>query len=926
MRYVRRQKAWILAALVLLIGGTYSGVPLGQRAAAQQPNAVERDFFFANGEKVSVAIALDQIGVLAGDGVSAGRIKELAASRGLQLLREFPGGIFILGLREAQDRASLVKLARELEQQSERLIVRAGLVATPPEAEAPLIFSDEFISEFDPTLDPREIEAINNAYGVEIVMENPFVNNQYLLRVTEASAGDSLAIANRYEQDGKVSFSHPDFVRVVIEREIIPNDPLFANQWHHRNAGASGGTVDADADTSRAWDMTTGSAGVVIAVIDGGFDATHPDLVANFWANPGEVAGNGIDDDGNSFVDDVIGWDFTGCASSPGTSCGDNTLAGGSHGTAVAGVAAARGNNALGVSGACPQCRLMLLRQGGSFFADGLAFGYAQQRGAHIITNSWGYSIGTPVPSNVSSAINNAAALGRGGLGSVILFAMNNGDRNDCIGSAPDISALSNVIAVSAASNQDRKVTESAWGNCMDILAPTHRGYGGGTPFSGTLNIATTDVTGAGGYNNASPVASCPSVEPADRNYTLCFGGTSSATPLAAGVAGLVLSTNGGLTRIEVQRLLQDTADKMQDAAGRYATNTGFSTLATGMATHGYGRINAYDAVRVAAPVAQGGRGGVDVFIRDNRLDWGNTEQPSNMLFEPTRGFLPHWQSVDIKVDALPYQPAPTTSTAFDAFVDENPRSGELNRVYVRVHNRGPVPASGVTVKLHWAFAGTGLPALPPDFWTAFPADSTDTTLVHPLGTQSITNLTYSGSSVAGTAADAAQIVQFNFPGPPIDPAQPEPNHFCLFAVVSSPQDAVEPASTTSLVIDNITPRDNNITHRNVRVEESGRRQEFIEQFYVRNPTERPIRTVLTLGDPRGIPQGWKIELDKFGFNEPFPLQPYEQVLVTLRVALPEPNLEGEVTVTQFQLDNEQPTVVGGMTYQFKPSFQIHYQ
>jgi hypothetical protein len=231
-----------------------------------------------------------------------------------------------------------------------------------------------------------------------------------------------------------------------------------------------------------------------------------------------------------------------------------------------------------------------------------------------------------------------------------------------------------------------------------------------------------------------------------------------------------------------------------------------------------------------------------------------------------------------------------------------------------------------VTVKLHWAFAGTGLPALPPDFWTAFPADSTDTTLVHPLGTQSITNLTYSGSSVAGTAADAAQIVQFNFPGPPIDPAQPEPNHFCLFAVVSSPQDAVEPASTTSLVIDNITPRDNNITHRNVRVEESGRRQEFIEQFYVRNPTERPIRTVLTLGDPRGIPQGWKIELDKFGFNEPFPLQPYEQVLVTLRVALPEPNLEGEVTVTQFQLDNEQPTVVGGMTYQFKPSFQIHYQ
>jgi hypothetical protein len=97
---------------------------------------------------------------------------------------------------------------------------------------------------------------------------------------------------------------------------------------------------------------------------------------------------------------------------------------------------------------------------------------------------------------------------------------MNNGNFDDCIGPNPDISSLPNVIAVSASSNQDRKVTESAWGNCMDILAPTHRGYGGGTPFSGTLNIATTDVTGTGGYNNTNPIASCPSAEPADRNYT----------------------------------------------------------------------------------------------------------------------------------------------------------------------------------------------------------------------------------------------------------------------------------------------------------------------------------------------------------------------------------------------------------------------
>lgn len=134
--------------------------------------------------------------------------------------------------------------------------------------------------------------------------------------------------------------------------------------------------------------------------------------------------------------------------------------------------------------------------------------------------------------------------------------------------------------------------------------------------------------------------------------------------------------------------------------AGDHSTTRGFST-------HGFGRVNAYEGGRLVAPTELGGRGGVDIVLRDNQLDWGNTEQLSSVLFEPIRGFIPHWGSVDIEMDAPPLPPAP------------------------------------VTVKLHWAFGGTALPDLPSDFWTSFPSESADRSSWHPLDVQTITNLEY---------------------------------------------------------------------------------------------------------------------------------------------------------------------------------------
>jgi hypothetical protein len=723
-----------------------------------------------------------------------------------------------------------------------------------------------------------------------------------------------------------VDYAYPNFISVFIDLETIPTDTLFGNQWHLRNTGQGGGTVDADADASMAWDISQGAANTLIAVIEnGGFDMAHPDLTPNLWTNTAEIPANGLDDDGNGFADDINGWDFSGCAAPVATGCGDNNqspAATEDHGTAVAGVAAARGNNGLGVSGACPNCSLLLLRTTysavSSDWAKSLAFGYAQAAGARIITNSWSSSGATP---NTITAINNAAAAGV-----AVFFAAGNTTLDLCTGASQDPRVSSpNVIAVSSSTNQDRKVVWSAVGNCIDILAPSHRGYAATDPYMGTLNVTTTDRTSTNGYNNNSPVTNCPSVEasppPANaRDYTACFGGTSSASPLAAGVAGLVLTVNPGLTRTQVQQLLQDTTDKIEDSAGAYSLTNGRSSPA-GSPTHAFGRINSFEAVRVAAPVVQGGKGGVDIFMRDNRLDWGNTEQPSNTLFEATRGFIGHWRSVDIKVDAPPYAVAPTAAN-FDSFVDETPSAapGVINRVYVRVRNRGPVTAAQVTVKLHWTQFGTALPALPADFWTVFPANSADTSQWHPLNcggtaspTCSVNNLAYSGSSVAGTATDVAQIVQFDFPAPVIDPMLA--NHFCLLAMVDSLQDPISAASKASSVVDFITPTDNNVTHRNYQDLSTDAADSFMERFFVRNPTRERIRTVLRLE----APERWKVDLDHFGFGQPFYLEPGQEVLVTASMSLPAVGERGEITIVQDRFDGKKFVPLGAVTFGLAP-------
>lgn len=184
----------------------------------------------------------------------------------------------------------------------------------------------------------------------------------------------------------QVEWAEPDF-EVMPDRMFTPNDPRFADQWHLHNTGQHGGQVDADVDGPEGWDRARG-ASTVIAVVDDGFDMTHPDLP--IWNNPGESGGgketNGVDDDGNGYIDDYQGWDFGFNDNDPSpASASDN------HGTAVAGIAGAAGDNIIGVSGSATNAKILPVRWAAEagFCSTWAAMLRYAARYSDVVNNSW---------------------------------------------------------------------------------------------------------------------------------------------------------------------------------------------------------------------------------------------------------------------------------------------------------------------------------------------------------------------------------------------------------------------------------------------------------------------------------------------------------------------------------------------------------
>ncbi|GAB4506606.1 MAG: hypothetical protein Fur0017_28590 [Anaerolineales bacterium] len=429
-----------------------------------------------------------------------------------------------------------------------------------------MVVSDEFVAAFRPETSMAEIEAFNAAYGVELV--SPIIGqaNTFVLRITSESSLDALAMANQYHESGFVLFAAPNFVRLVTEEVggagkpnpvgpmFTPNDTYYSpDQWHLHNVGQFGGTTDADIDAPEAWNITLGLPSVVIAVIDEGVDLTHADLYDNM----------------------VTGYDATGLGSA-GAPTGNDA-----HGTAVAGLAAAVGDNSLGVSGVCPNCSIMPIRIayddgfGNWVYTDAWlanAISWAYMNGADILNNSWG---GGSAATVVNTAITDAVTNGRSGLGSVVVFSAGNDNASTVSWPA----SQSNVIAVGASNQCDQRKTPtnntcngfedwwgSNYGSALDVVAPG-------------VWLTSTDITGTAGYNDGSD----PDYT---ADYTGYMNGTSGAAPIVSGVIGLMMSVNSYMPADGLQDLLEQSTDDLSTVGWDNET--------------GYGRVNALNAVQAA--------------------------------------------------------------------------------------------------------------------------------------------------------------------------------------------------------------------------------------------------------------------------------------------------------------------------------------
>ncbi len=255
---------------------------------------------------------------------------------------------------------------------------------------------------------------------------------------------------------------------------VIPNDPSFPDLWGLNNSGQTGGTAGADISAPEAWSTTTGSSGVVVADIDSGVAYDHVDLAANMWHNPGEIAGDGIDNDHNGYIDDVYGIDAVNGDSDPYDDNG--------HGTHTSGTAAAVGNNGIGISGVAWQAGIMALKflgaDGSGYESDAITcidyvVNEKLNHGVNVvaINASWG---GGDYDGLMRDAINAAgasgivfcAAAGNGGLDEI-------GDDNDATPFYPSSYDCANIIAVAATDDNDVLAGFSDYGaTSVDLAAP----------------------------------------------------------------------------------------------------------------------------------------------------------------------------------------------------------------------------------------------------------------------------------------------------------------------------------------------------------------------------------------------------------------------------------------------------------------------
>jgi subtilisin family serine protease len=371
--------------------------------------------------------------------------------------------------------------------------------------------------------------------------------------VTLPAGMDVQAAMDQFRDDPRIEYVEPNY---YMTPTVTPNDAFFGQQWWLNNTGQTvknrAGLAGADMGVMKAWLITQGIRDVIIAVVDTGVDIGHPDIRPNLWVNTGELAGhasldtwqaNGLDDDGNGYKDDIIGWDFHFNTNSP-IDFRDG------HGTHVAGIAAAKGNNVIGVAGVSWKSRIMPLAvqeyaSGGlPISAVANAIIYAELNGAHVINLSLGSTFNSITIRNAINFVRRAV---------IVCAAGNSGADNDIFPHYPSSYPKANLISVAATNSSDQRASFSNYGRfSVDVAAP-------GVDILSTF----TRHINPSGYQFLS--------------------GTSMATPMVSGLAALLLSFDHTLSAREVASIIIRTADVQPTLAGRVLSG---------------GRINAWRALQ----------------------------------------------------------------------------------------------------------------------------------------------------------------------------------------------------------------------------------------------------------------------------------------------------------------------------------------
>lgn len=527
--------------------------------------------YSASGEKVELVYSSDDLGVSTeGNEVATEAVKQVnAATKASRKAKatapsssRFDRIVLIRNAGSGASRNSFRTLNEAFSKSVTKRVKRALPVFIEPQSGLRLVATREITAKFKPGVKRQTIQKLLNDYDLEIHRTSEFdPHKRILVPKRDIDERLTLDLANSLsELTDDVSFANPNFI-AEYRKGALPGDPLLKGQWHLENTGLKKGLKGEDVDAFCAWKITAGSPDVVIAIVDDGVDINHPDLKKNIWRNPDRKA---KDKHGRNFYDDTV--DPNPRYFNPPY---DNVEVNDIHGTPCAGVAAATGNKSGGV-GIAYNSKILPVK---IFGADSLApndrvadaIRYAGLH-AQIVSCSWH----TAFNADLETAINDVALNGRGGKGTLVFCATGNAYDSSVYFPAKHKLAF----AIGASNDQGIRCDYSNYGPGIDFVAPS------GDPDRNRPGVITTDVSFKNrGFNLKG-------------SYYDDFDGTSCATPLAAGVAALILSVNPSLSRDEVYDILVRSSDKIDKKEGKY--KKGYSNQ------YGYGRVNACNAVTLA--------------------------------------------------------------------------------------------------------------------------------------------------------------------------------------------------------------------------------------------------------------------------------------------------------------------------------------